>query len=210
MKRSAAMRREFAPFLRRRAPHAPLHRERDNNAAAFQFTQRLAVCEGCVPPLCRQGRGRRRKSRAPPGPRPRRITSWKSPPAASRRWSCSYTFPKKTKPVAFGEEICRRDGREPVARRTSFTARSFPPPRRRTNATSSARATPGCCGRNNFIIMSSITGSMATPPPCRRRKAASRAATTTGATFTAATSSRCPTSGNIRGLPRGTTPSTCS
>ena len=79
-----------------------------------------------------------------------------------------------------------------------------------TSAASCGRRSPGCSGPSSSITTSSRTGSTAIPASRRRRRSARAGATTTGGTSTTPTSSRCPTSGSIRGTRRGTSRFTAS
>ena len=81
-----------------------------------------------------------------------------------------------------------------------------PPPK--TSGACSVRGMPGCCGASSSTTTCSAIGSRATRRSRRRRRVGWQAATPSGRMSTTATSSRCPTSGSIRGSPPGTWRST--
>ena len=154
------------------------------------------------------GEAGRRESRAERAPRPPRSIASKMPPGASATLRLRLTdvesgdarIREAPSAQAFEDTFAARiaEADEFYAQRTS----------RRSCRRTAPRAAPGFRGpavvQAVLPLRCDASGSKATRLSRRLRRSARRAATTNGRTCTTPTCSRCRTSGNIRGMRRGT------
>ncbi len=189
----------------RDAPAVALHRERNQHAEALRGGQLDALCQGCVPRVPDPRPDRRRESQAgrhegrralsPGGPGGRRRdhprSGWRRSDRVPRAECGEGIRPSIPGPDPRGGRVlcghgCRR-GMTPEERRVV------------------RQAYAGLLWSKQFyhyIVRDWLEGDPQQPPPPAGR--GPPAAMRTGPTSTTATSSRCPTSGSIRGMPPGT------